>query len=223
MFKAGDKSALQKEIKSVEHNYTIQANDFLKLDVFTNEGERIIDPNKENVNSTATAGGIERPVVEYLVNHEGVAKFPMIGDLKVEGLTLRQAEEILQKEYSKFYQGAYVILQYMNKRVIVLGSPGGQVIPLTNQNIKLVEVLAMAKGIDNTGKARNIRVLRGDQVYVADLSTIEGYLKYNMIIEPGDIVYVEPVRKPLAEGLRDYGTMFSIFASFTTVLIVLLK
>ena len=69
-----------------------------------------------------------KPTYEIDVN--GVAKFPMIGEVKLEGLTIRQAEEILQQAYSKFYTDAYVVLRYTNKRVIVLGAPGGQVIPL---------------------------------------------------------------------------------------------
>jgi polysaccharide biosynthesis/export protein len=223
MFKVSDPDALQKQVSKAEYNYTIQINDHLKLDVFTNEGERIVDPNQESIKTSTEEQGRERPPIEYLVDKEGMAKFPMIGDLKVEGLTLRQAEEILQKEYAKYYQQPYVVLQYTNKRVIVLGSPGGQVIPLINQNVKLVEVLAMAKGIDNFGKAHNIRVLRGDQVFVADLSTVDGYLKNNMVIEPGDVVYVEPVRRPIIEGFRDYGPMLTILTSITTVLIVLTK
>ncbi len=54
----------------------------------------------------------------------------MIGEIKLEGLTIRQAEEVLQQAYSKFYEDAYVVLKYTNKRVIILGAPGGQVIPL---------------------------------------------------------------------------------------------
>ena len=112
-------------------------------------------------------------------------------------------------------------LQYTNKRVIVLGAPGGQVIPLTNENIRLVEVLALAKGFNNDAKSHNIRVLRGDQVFVADLSTFDGYVKNNIPIQPGDIVYVEPIRKPLTEGLRDYGPILSIITTLTTLIVVI--
>ena len=109
----------------------------------------------------------------------------------------------------------------MNKRVIVLGAPGGQVIPLVNENIHLVEVLALAKGVDNLAKAHNIRVLRGDQVLVADLSTIDGYLKSNVLIEHGDIVYVEPVRRPVSEAFRDYLPVLTALTSLTTLIVVI--
>lgn len=206
----------------VEKNYVIQKNDFLKLDVFSNKGERVVDPNPQLSNSssaTQQSTTAAQPFT-YLVDLNGVVRFPMVGELKLEGLTLRQAEEILQKEYDKFFKEAYVILSYTNKRVIVLGAIGGQVIPLNNQNISLVEVLALAKGVTPDSKVQNIRVLRADQVFIIDLSTIDGFKAGNMLIQPGDIVYVEPVRRPLSEGLKDYATVFTLILSLTTLIIV---
>jgi polysaccharide export outer membrane protein len=105
--------------------------------------------------------------------------------------------------------------------VVVLGAVGGQVLQLANQNITLAEVLAMSKGLPNDSKAKNIRIVRGEKVYEIDLTTIEGFQSGNMIIEPGDIVYVEPVRRPFLEGLRDYSGLFGIFISALSIIIVL--
>jgi polysaccharide export outer membrane protein len=103
----------------------------------------------------------------------------------------------------------------------MLGAPGGQIIPLSNENMELVEILALAKGVSNDAKAHNIRVLREEKVFLVDLSTVDGYLKGNMIMEPGDIVYVEPVRKPVSEAVRDYGPLVSLVASLVTLIIVI--
>ena len=212
---------LRQEALTVEKNYIIQKNDYLKMDVFTNKGERAIDPNPQLSNTPSGAPATNAQAFTYLVDLNGIAKFPMVGELKLEGLTLRQGEEILQKEYEKYFKESYVILSYTNKRVIVLGAMGGQVIPLTNQNVNLVEVLALAKGLPNDAKAQNIRVLRSNQVFVVDLSTIEGFKAGNMLIQPGDIVYVEPVRRGLSEGLRDYATLFTIMISLATLILVI--
>jgi polysaccharide biosynthesis/export protein len=222
MFKVPEGYAVKQQAEAVEKNYIIQINDYLELDVYTNKGERIIDPDfalsKElgNVNRNSM---MVNPT--YLVDIKGTTKFPMIGEIRLEGLTIRQAEALLQKAYSEYYKDSFVILKYINKRVIVLGAQGGQVIPLVNENLRLVEVLALAKGLDNNAKAQNIRVLRGDDVFVADLSTIDGYLKNNIAIEPGDIVYVEPIRKPVVEATRDYAIVISMITSLTTLILVL--
>ena len=215
---------LNRQAESAEKNYVIQPNDFLSLQVYTNEGERLIDPDfllrKEMMTQAgAVANAVEE--IKYLVTQDGLAKFPMIGAVKLDGLTLRQAEELLQKEYEKYYQKPFVVLKYQNKRVVVLGAPGGQVIPLANDNMTLLEVLALAKGVDNTAKANNIRVIRGDQVMIADLTTFEGYKQNNIIMVPGDVVYVEPIRRPFLEGIRDYGPVITILTSLTTLIIVI--
>jgi polysaccharide export outer membrane protein len=222
MFQVPEGSALKQQMETAEKNYTIQKYDQLEAEVFTNKGEKIIDPDfqsgtNENGQTTETVS----PTYEIDVN--GVAKFPMIGEVKLDGLTIRQAEEVLQQAYSKFYTDAYVVLRYTNKRVIVLGAPGGQVIPLPNENMHLVEVLALAKGVGNDAKAQNIRILRGGQVYVADLSTFDGYVKNNIPIQSGDIVYVEPIRRPFSEGIRDYGPILSIITTLTTLIVVIVS
>ena len=212
---------VSREVLEVERNYVIQKNDLLHLEVYTNKGERIIDPNPTLSQNNNTTNTEERPVVKYLVDLNGVVKFPVIGDVKVDGLTLRQAEAILQSEYEKYFKESFVVLTFLNKRVIVLGATGGQVVPLENHNVTLAEILATAKGLPNDSKSHNIRIVRKDQIFVADLSTVEGFLAGNMIVEPGDIIYVEPVRKPFAEGLRDYAGLASLLISTLSLIIVI--
>lgn len=213
---------MKQKAEEAQRNYVIQVNDYLKLAVYTNNGERIIDPDLELYKEMPTQTGIARPDPNYLVDINGAVKFPKLGELTLKGLTIREAEALLQKEYTKYYTDPFVTLQYINKRVVILGSPGGFVVPLTNENVTLVEVLALGKGIDNDGMSHNIRVLRGEEFYLVDFSTIEGYRKGNMIMQPGDIVYVEPVRRPVSEAVQDYGPLFSIAISLSTLIVVLI-
>lgn len=217
----GFKSAtISKEIREAERNYVIQKNDLLQLDVYANKGERIIDPNPQ-LSQGVPEQTEEKPLERYLVDLEGKAKFPVIGEVKVEGLTLRQAEALLQAEYEKYFKEPFVLLTFLNKRVVILGAVGGQVVPLDNHNVTLAEILGVAKGLPNDSKSHNIRIVRRDQVFVVDLSTVDGFLKGNMIVEPGDIIYVEPVRKPFAEGLRDYAGLASLLISTLSLIIVI--
>lgn len=221
LFQVSD-PAIQKQWKEAETTYHIQRNDFLTLQLYTNGGERIVDPNRESFSKN---GNQESSPVsaapQYLVTQNGLVKFPLVGELKMEGLTIREAEEILSEAYEKFYEEAYVLLKVNNKRVIVLGAPGGQVIPLNQENMRLTEVLALAEGISTDARANNIRVIREDKVFIADLSTFEGYQKNNVLMEPGDIVYVEPVRRPFIEALRDYSPVITIVTSLATLIFII--
>lgn len=222
MFKTADEQAFRQQLQKAETNYTIRRDDLLSLEVYTNKGEKIVDPNQESFDETSkNQTATQRP--EYLVDANGLARFPMIDEIKLEGLTLRQAEQILQKAYSQFYQEPFVMLKFMNKRVTVLGSGDGQVVPLTNENTKLTEVLALSKSITTQAKAYNIRVIREDKTFIADLSTLEGYLQNDIVVMPGDIIYVEPVRRPFSEGIREYGPVISVITSVGTLIIVILQ
>jgi polysaccharide export outer membrane protein len=226
MFKLGEGGhgdAIKKELISAEQDYVVQPNDLLTLDVYSNKGERFIDPNPDlsNKTNTTTKAQQEPAKINYLVDQNGIVKFPLVGELKLSGLTLRQAEEIAQKEYSKYFTDSYVKLSFVNKRVIVLGAPGGQVIPLNNQNIRVVEVLALAKGLNNDAKASKIKLIRADHIYELDFSTYKGFTEGNMLVESGDVIYVEPIRRPFTESLRDNSTLVSLSVSFLTVILVL--
>ena len=223
MFRVADDDAIRQQVSEAEAKYLIHKDDALQLEVFTNKGERILDPNFEKTMDVGGVGSGQPLAQTYVVDERGLARFPLIDEMKVEGLSLRQAESVLEQEYSKFYKDPYVIIRVTNKRVVVLGAPGGSVIPLLNENTRLTEVLALAKGLDVNAKSHNIRVLRGQEVFVVDFSTISGYLKNNILIQPGDIIYVEPVRRPFSEGLRDSGPILSLVTSIGTLIIVILQ
>lgn len=213
----------QQAASAAERDFTIQKNDILRLEVNSNKGERLVDPNPELTNTNVNAAQQTQTKADYTVDQNGVAKFPMIGELKLEGLTIRQAEEIAQKEYANYFKEPFVQLAFTNKRVVILGATGGQVIPLTSQNVRLAEIIALAKGLPIGAKAQSIKVIRGDKTYQVDLSTMEGFQKGNMTMEPNDIVYVEPVIRPVSEGLKDFGGLFTLLVSLTTLVAVILN
>lgn len=206
-----------------DSNYVIMPNDYLELQVFTKGGERVIDPELELIPDNRANVQNTKPQLQYLVRENGYVKLPMIGDIQLQGLSIFQAEQLLQEKYKVYYKEPYVYLKYLNKRVIVLGAPGGFVVPLENENMRITEVLALSEGIKNDAKVQNIRLLRGDQVFHIDLSTIEGYRNTNMTVKSGDIIYVEPVRRPFSEFVRENGPVISVFTSIVSLIVVLIS
>lgn len=221
-FTSADLSAA---VNEAEKNYRIQKNDLISIDVFTNEGERIIDPNFELRTAGANQGNQGRREFSYLVMENGLVKLPMVGEVSLEGMTINEAEKILEEAYNTHYKGSFVKLAYLNKRVIILGATGGQVINLKNENTSLVEVLAEAGGITLGAKAHNIRLVRGElnnpEVYMIDLTTIEGMKGSVITMKPGDIIYVEPWRRVWLEGLKDVAPILSLVSSVLTLALVL--
>jgi polysaccharide export outer membrane protein len=261
-----DTARLRDVVNRAERNYIIQPNDYIYLQVSTNKGERIIDPNGElgfGLPGGINGGGNRQPMgqrngvagrnnqqqgqqgygqSEFLVQHDGMIKLPMLDPLRLAGYTLLEADSILQQRYSVYYKDVFVQTRVTNNRVVVMGAVAGgpgQVIPLYNDNMNLLEVLASAGGIaggyvgttsatGSAGRADNIRLIRGNlknpQVQIINLTTIDGMRRASLQVEPNDIIYVEPIRRPVYETLSDAQPYFALLGTltgiFTTFLLV---
>ncbi|WP_421763227.1 polysaccharide biosynthesis/export family protein [Ekhidna sp.] len=211
---------LSRVTNDVESNYELAPNDALLLDVFTNEGERLIDPNMEMIGGSGQQQGQFKDRFQYIIQADGIVTFPMIGDLNLEGYTLFEAERIIAEKFDSVYKGSFVKLRITNRRAFVLGAPGGQVVPIPNENTSIIEVLASAQGLDMGAKAQNIKLIRGEDVFRINLSTISGMKQTNMLVAPGDIIYVEPWRRPWLETLRDVSPALSLVSSVLTLIVV---
>jgi polysaccharide export outer membrane protein len=230
-------------------NYTIEPNDYIAVSVYTNKGEILIDPNREfeigneeqnnllNNQGGGNNGGqmarmndpnqrVDLPFTannarpnSFMINADGNVNIPMVGKVKLGGLTLAQADSILIESYSKYYEQPFVKTQYLSKRIILLGALGDRLIPLRYDNMNLLEILAISENFQKEAKANNIRIIRGDlknpEIQVVDLTTIEGMKKANLTILPNDIIYVEPRRSLDKEYFANVNTAVS---PFTTVL-----
>ena len=224
---------LVKKIAETEGNYIIHPSDLIQIRVFTNHGEKLIDPNSE-FSTTGSGGGVGGQQVQnndYTVLSDGTIKLPMIGFLKVENYTMIQLDSILQVKYSQFYQDVFVKAQCTNRRVIVLGAGGGigrlsgQIVPLHSEKMHLIEILAMVGGLDPEAKTYNIKLIRGKlsnpSVENIDLSTIEGMKKANLNIQPNDIIYIERQRKAARQTLTELSPFLSLLTLATTLIFLI--
>jgi len=206
--------------------YKISINDFLNFRLFSNDGLRLIDftnIGEGNSNSAYyTAAGFD-----YLVDVDGTVKLPVIGKTQVTGLTIREATEMLEKKYSMYYIKPYILLKVTNRRVIIFpGDPGtAKVIPLVNNNTTLIEALALAGGITAAGKAKQVKLIRGNpekpQVYLIDLSTIYGIKAGSMVLQANDIVYVTPQRQIAAQLLARLTPSLTLISSILLTIALL--
>ncbi len=220
LFRVSDhQHILQDSVQRVTENYLIQPYDQLEIRVYTNRGEQLIDPIEPLPQSTQRVA--ETPA--YTVQEDGRLHLPMVGWVEVQGMSLPQLEELLTSKYATYYKSPFISTSFQNKRAIVLGASREKVIPLRNQGMNLIEVLALAGAFEEPGRTQDIRLIRGDlqdpEVKVIDLSTIEGLKKANLQVEPNDIIYVQPVNRPLA-GWREFAPIVGAITSILAVIVV---
>ncbi len=218
----------KEEISKIEGAYKIQSGDRLNIEVYTNKGERVIDPNLELNAMTGgggAAGGRMMPNKEFEVLPNGTAILPLLGETKIEGLSIAGLQEKLKEDYSEYYIQPYIRVRHLNRRVVVLGALGGQVIPLENEKMTVLEILALSGGLNRDSKGRNIRLIRGPlddpSVQVINLATIDGMQKANLNVLPNDIIYIEPIRRIFTESVRDIAPVIGIVTNVVTLFIVI--
>lgn len=208
-------------------DYKISQDDKFTFTLTTKNGARIIEDMSGISEDSRTVEGS----FEYVVRQNGEVKLPMIGMVKVAGLTIAQCEDVLELKYGENFQDPFVQLRLTNQRVIVFPGNGSdaKVVPLLNANTTLMEALAQAGGITDRGKASSIKLMRkvnGERViYTLDLSTIEGLKYVDMIIQANDYIYVEPTPELAKEISEDLVPIVSLISSAIIIFsaILLLK
>lgn len=205
---------------TLERQFTIQPDDILSFRMYANDGFKMVDMVNEQQTSINSVNRIQ---FQYLVYPDGHAKLPVVGDVQVAGLTVQQAELMLEERFATYYQKPFVLLTVSNRRVVVFPGGGGdaKVIILENNNTTLLEVLARAGGIAKRGDARKVKLFRriGDKrkVLQFDLSDIDNLRYADLVMQADDVLYVQP-NPELARGiLQEITPLITLLSSVVLV------
>lgn len=130
-----------------------------------------------------------------LVDAAGNLNMPKVGTYHVEGLTIPQAEEELERVLGKWVVNPQITLKVLNLQVTVLGevnAPGNQ--HIDKERNTLVEVLGKAGDFGVYGDKRHVKVLRqnaqGTRATEVNLTQLSSFERDNIVILPGDVVFV---------------------------------
>ncbi len=221
MFKTDDNYQYTQDQTIANKEYKIAPNDILGLSVYTNDGFKLIDLTTSALATASGQGNMS--VIQYTVDNAGDVKLPIIGQVTIRDFTISEAEKMLEEKYSAYYNKPFVVLKVLNRRVLVFPGSGGsgRVVTLENENTSLIEALALAGGITETGKAYKIKLIRGDhrnpQVQLIDLSTVDGMRQSNLQLQANDIIYVEPVPRISQQVLNQIAPVIGVITSILLI------
>jgi polysaccharide export outer membrane protein len=136
----------------------------------------------------------------FVVDHAGFIQMPLVGDVRVGGLTPAQSRDTITLKLSKFLVNPTVKLNIRNFKVTVLGEvarPG--VYPVQNEKLTITEALAMAGDITNYGLRENVMIIREindkKEFVSVDLTSREVFASAFYNLRSNDIIYVESARR----------------------------
>ena len=163
--------------------YLIDTNDILNITVFD-------EPNLS---------------AKVAVGEGGILSYPLVGDIKVNGLTMREVEKALEERLKDGYLtnpkvtvmlDIGLMLQHKEKEVFVLGEvkrPGA--IQILGKNLSVLEVIAKAGGFTEFAAPNRTRVIRfeeGEEKTIrVNLNKVQkGNISLDIILKTGDVIVV---------------------------------
>ena len=180
----------------------IQSDDLLMINVMGID-PKITDPFNQTSNgfiSTYQVGNTAIPINSYLVDASGNISFPMVGQIKMAGLSRDEALLKLKKELQKYIKEPEVNLRILNYKISVQGEvnrPG--VFPISSERITLPEAISLAGDLTGYGKRENILIIRDNgngkkEMTRVDITQADFFNSPYYYLSQNDVIYVEPNR-----------------------------
>ncbi len=139
----------------------------------------------------------------YLVDQDGYIDFPVLGPLKVKGLTLEETKALIYGKLEEYLVDPVVNVRYLNLKITVLGevnTPG--LIRLSNKRVTILEAIGMANDLSDYANRNNVLVIReeeGRRTYTRlDLQSAEIFASPYFYMQQNDVIYVEPIQARIA-------------------------
>ncbi len=219
--------------QEVKFEYKIAPNDRLSIIVYVQTAPGSQQMSSMLASRDTTRLGLESidSAAGLLVTQEGTVRLPLIGSVKVTGLTEDEASKVLIKEYKKYIRNPYVTVEITNQRIIVIGEvnkPG--IIPVVNGTMNLIEVISRSGFLTDKASRTNVKIVRGDlrdpEIRTIDLTDGENLLTTSLLLRPNDIVYVQArqmngFNKAFTEIVPFFNTVSAILNPFVQRTIIM--
>lgn len=179
--------------------------------------------NSEANTSTNKQGNVGS---SYVVNEEGNIEFPILGKIKVLGLSQNEVQTLLKAKLKPYVDSTFVSIKLLNFKITILGevnSPG--VYQISDERITIVEAIGLAKDLNIRGKRENVTVVRenedGKIYHKLDMTSKNIFESPIYYLKQNDIVYVEPNKAQIKSSKNNNWTR--ILAAVSSVLSIALS
>ncbi len=167
---------------------------------------------------------IDYNMISYTVNDSGYIDFPFVGDIKLSGLTLSEAQDTVQAKLKKYISGSDIIIKFVGKKITIIGEVGRQgTYNFFSNSISIFNALALAGGLTEFGNRETITIVReyeGKVKYhyldLTDKNVVKSQYYY---LRPDDVVIVQPLKQK-SFGFASFP--YTIVLSAITTIVALL-
>jgi polysaccharide biosynthesis/export protein len=199
------------------NNYTIptiQPTDQIAINVTSLNPEAAAVFN----NNTQSAGtNTSSPTYGYIVDQKGEVNLPLVGVVKVSGLTTSQLSVQLQQQLQAYLSKPTVSVRMVNFKVAVLGDVlRPNIYTSASERLTVTEALSLAGDLNITGKREDVilvREIEGKRQYIPiDLTSKKIFESPYFYLRSNDLIFVQPSKLKLATvdtGFRNASLIIS--------------
>lgn len=161
----------------------------------------------------------------YLVELDGTINFPLLGQIKVSGLTRRELTNLVQDMLKKgdYIKDPVVTVRFQNFRIQVLGEvnrPGTY--NISSERVTLFEALSLAGDLTVYGRRNRVAVIRetdGERtILYHDLRSRDVFKSPDFFLQQNDMIYVEPNRIKAETSTRNQYSSVTTWISMISFL-----
>ncbi len=220
----------QSPTKEQVENYSpliIQPADILGINVNSRnpESSAIFNYNLNRVNGSNYDNSSDNPITGYMVDQNGEIHLPIIGNLKVGGLTTSELRDTLNQRLLTYYKDPVVNIRILNFKVSIFGDvQRPDVYTLQNERATITQALSLAGDLNITA-VRNIILIReqdGKRNFIPlDLTTKKIFESPYFYLKNNDEIYVQPDKTKYATVDRGYRTASLVLTGLSIIAIVL--
>lgn len=208
----------------VNYEPKIQVGDLLSIHVSAIDGEAAMPFNLYETPMIGSAVANVRPLT-YLVNADGEINFPVLGTMKVAGLSTKILATNLTKTLTSYLKSPIVNIRFTNFKVTVLGEvkvPGSYTIP--NERISIIEAIGLAGDLTIQGRRSTVLLIReqeGERTFVTiDLTNKKLFNSPYFYLAQNDVIYIEPNKTKVNSSA--VGSNTGVILSSVSILITLI-
>lgn len=206
--------------------------DILTINVSALDPETVRPFNLPVISNNAGAGlnaQAQLQVQSYLVDYNGNILFPVLGTIKVAGLTRTELTALLTERISSYANDPIVNIRLANFTITIIGevsNPG--TFTIQDERITLLEALGMANDLTIFGERKNVLIIRevdGKKKFAnVDLTSIKTVNSPVYYLQQNDVVYVEPNKARIRSSTynQNNGVLISAIGTLTTIIAVFL-
>ncbi|MEI8086107.1 MAG: polysaccharide biosynthesis/export family protein [Paludibacter sp.] len=213
------------------NDYRLRVGDKLYIQVYSTDdktnalfnGSR--SSSMQMMSGSSSGSGEMMDLYTNLIHPNGSIKLPLVGEVYVQGLTLREAKGAIEESIKPVLKLNSVDVRMMGQYFSIIGAGKSGRFPITREKVNIFQAIAMAGDFGFYADRSRIKILRenidgSSQIKVFDIRSVDIIHSEYYYLEPDDVIFLQPMKEQFF-GVSTFWTAVStIITTFSFGVII---